>query len=63
MLDGWYCRSIASAAAAAEEEERLQEESKLKKEYKFLKRKFKDLIYVSVYLLLILLYLRQGFWF
>lgn len=46
MLDGWYCRSMANAAAAAEEEERIQEESKLKKEYKFLKRKFKHLIYV-----------------
>lgn len=47
MLDGWYCRSMANAAAAAEEEDRAQEESKLKKEYKFLKRKFKHLIYVS----------------
>lgn len=47
MLDGWYCRSMASAAVEAEEQERLQEESKLKKEYKFLKRKFKHLIYVS----------------
>lgn len=46
MLDGWYCRSMANAAAAAEEEERAQEESKLKKEYRFLKRKLKHLIYV-----------------
>ena len=47
MLDGWYCRSIASEAAAAEEEERAQEESKLKIEYKFLKGKLKNLLYVS----------------
>lgn len=45
MLDGWYCRSIADAAAAAEEEDRTQEESKLKKEYRILKRKFQYLIY------------------
>lgn len=47
MLDGWYCRSIANEAAAAEEEERAQEESKLKKQYKFLKGKLKHLLYVS----------------
>ncbi|CAH0547997.1 unnamed protein product [Brassicogethes aeneus] len=45
MLDGWYCRSLANEAAAAEEEERAQEESKFKKEYKFLKRKFQNLVY------------------
>ncbi|RZC42558.1 uncharacterized protein BDFB_005749 [Asbolus verrucosus] len=45
MLDGWYCRSMANAAALAEEEERSQEESKFKKEYKFLKRKFHNLVY------------------
>lgn len=45
MLDGWYCRSIANEAAAAEEEERAAEESKLKKQYKFLKGKFKHLLY------------------
>lgn len=45
MLDGWYCRSMASAAAAAEEEEHANEESKCKKQYKFLKRKFKNLLY------------------
>lgn len=45
MLDGWYCRSIANEAAAAEEEERAQEESKLKKQYKFLKGKLKHLLY------------------
>ncbi|GJQ68537.1 hypothetical protein Trydic_g17106 [Trypoxylus dichotomus] len=45
MLEGWYCRSIASEAAAAEEEERLQEESKLKTQYKFLKGKLKHLLY------------------
>lgn len=50
MLDGWYCRSIASEAAAAEEEERAQEESKLKIEYKFLKGKLKNLLYVSKYI-------------
>lgn len=48
MLDGWYCRSMASAAVEAEEQERVQEESKLKKEYRFLKRKFKHLIYVRL---------------
>jgi len=45
MLDGWYCRSMANAAAAAEEEEQANEESKCKKQYKFLKRKFKHLLY------------------
>lgn len=45
MLDGWYCRSIANEAAAAEEEERVAEESRLKKQYKFLKSKFKHLLY------------------
>ncbi|CAH1099166.1 unnamed protein product [Psylliodes chrysocephalus] len=45
MLEGWYCRSIADEAAAAEEEERVLEESKFKKEYKYLKRKFQHLIY------------------
>ncbi|KAL3285373.1 hypothetical protein HHI36_019480 [Cryptolaemus montrouzieri] len=45
MLEGWYCRSMASAAAAAEEEEKAQEESKFKKQYKFLKRKLQNLIY------------------
>ncbi|XP_060519321.1 uncharacterized protein LOC132697745 [Cylas formicarius] len=45
MLDGWYCRSIANEAAAAEEEEQALEESKFKKEYKYLKRKFQNLIY------------------
>ncbi|KAK4872475.1 hypothetical protein RN001_014504 [Aquatica leii] len=45
MLDGWYCRSMANEAAAAEEEEQANEESKCKKQYKFLKRKFKHLIY------------------
>ncbi|XP_063905627.1 uncharacterized protein LOC135124484 [Zophobas morio] len=45
MLDGWYCRSMANAAALAEEEERAQEESKFKKEYRFLKRKFHNLVY------------------
>ncbi|XP_045464584.1 uncharacterized protein LOC123673886 [Harmonia axyridis] len=45
MLDGWYCRSMASAAAAAEEEEKAQEESKFKSQYKFLKRKLQNLIY------------------
>ncbi|XP_030745470.1 uncharacterized protein LOC115874456 [Sitophilus oryzae] len=45
MLDGWYCRSIANEAAQAEEEEQALEESKFKKEYKFLKRKFQNLIY------------------
>ncbi|KRT80312.1 hypothetical protein AMK59_8212, partial [Oryctes borbonicus] len=45
MLEGWYCRSIANEAAAAEEEERLQEESKLKTQYKFLKGKLKHLLY------------------
>lgn len=57
MLEGWYCRSIADEAAAAEEEERVLEESKFKKEYKYLKRKFQHLIYVSInlkqYLLLL----------
>lgn len=48
MLDGWYCRSMASATVEAEEQERAQEESKLKKEYRFLKRKFKHLIYVRL---------------
>lgn len=47
MLEGWYCRSIANEAAAAEEEERLQEESKLKTQYKFLKGKLKHLLYVK----------------
>lgn len=47
MLEGWYCRSIANEAAAAEEEERMVEESKFKKEYKYLKRKFQNLVYVS----------------
>lgn len=46
MLDGWYCRSIANEAAQAEEEEQALEESKFKKEYKYLKRKFQNLIYV-----------------
>ncbi|KAG5875738.1 hypothetical protein JTB14_010726 [Gonioctena quinquepunctata] len=45
MLEGWYCRSIANEAAAAEEEERALEESKFKKEYKYLKRKFQNLVY------------------
>ncbi|KAB0795074.1 hypothetical protein PPYR_11913 [Photinus pyralis] len=45
MLDGWYCRSMANEAAAAEEEEQANEESKCKKQYKFLKRKFRHLIY------------------
>ncbi|VEN37460.1 unnamed protein product [Callosobruchus maculatus] len=45
MLEGWYCRSIANEAAAAEEEERALEESKFKKEYKFLKRKLQNLVY------------------
>ncbi|XP_044755252.1 uncharacterized protein LOC123314190 [Coccinella septempunctata] len=45
MLDGWYCRSMASAAAAAEEAEKAQEESKFKSQYKFLKRKLQNLIY------------------
>ncbi|CAG9855744.1 unnamed protein product [Phyllotreta striolata] len=45
MLEGWYCRSIADETAAAEEEERALEESKFKKEYKYLKRKFQNLIY------------------
>ncbi|XP_023021697.2 uncharacterized protein isoform X1 [Leptinotarsa decemlineata] len=45
MLEGWYCRSIANEAAAAEEEERAVEESKFKKEYKYLKRKFQNLVY------------------
>ncbi|KAI4470619.1 hypothetical protein MML48_1g02520 [Holotrichia oblita] len=45
MLEGWYCRSIANEAAAAEEEERLQEESKLRTQYKFLKGKLKHLLY------------------
>ncbi|CAH1179436.1 unnamed protein product [Phaedon cochleariae] len=45
MLEGWYCRSIANEAAAAEEEERVMEESKFKKEYKYLKRKFQNLVY------------------
>ncbi|KAF5278069.1 hypothetical protein FQA39_LY18395 [Lamprigera yunnana] len=45
MLEGWYCRSIASEAAAAEEEEQLNEESKCREQYKSLKRKFKHLIY------------------
>jgi len=45
MLDGWYCRSIANEAAQAEEEEQALEESKFKKEYKYLKRKFQNLIY------------------
>lgn len=53
MLDGWYCRSMANAAAIAEEEERSQEESKFKKEYKFLKRKFHNLIYVIDYIIVI----------
>lgn len=56
MLDGWYCRSIANEAAQAEEEERAQEESRLKKQYKFLKGKFKHLLYVSnwfIYYLLV----------
>lgn len=48
MLDGWYCRSIANEAAQAEEEERVQEESRIKKQYKFLKGKIKHLIYVSL---------------
>lgn len=46
MLEGWYCRSLANEAAAAEEEERMVEESKFKKEYKYLKRKFQNLVYV-----------------
>lgn len=37
---------MASAAAAAEEEEKAQEESKFKSQYKFLKRKLQNLIYV-----------------
>ncbi|XP_072397741.1 uncharacterized protein [Diabrotica undecimpunctata] len=45
MLEGWYCRSIADEAAAAEEEERILEESKFKKEYKYLKRKFQNLVF------------------
>ncbi|XP_019871375.1 uncharacterized protein LOC109599786 [Aethina tumida] len=45
MLEGWYCRSLANEAMAAEEEERAQEESKFKKEYKYLKRKFQNLVY------------------
>ncbi|XP_018567281.1 uncharacterized protein LOC108907925 [Anoplophora glabripennis] len=45
MLEGWYCRSLANEAAAAEEEERALEESKFKKEYKYLKRKFQNLVY------------------
>lgn len=45
MLDGWYSRSIANEAAQAEEEEQALEESKFKKEYKYLKRKFQNLIY------------------
>ncbi|XP_056648587.1 INO80 complex subunit E isoform X2 [Diorhabda carinulata] len=45
MLEGWYSRSIADEAAAAEEEERVLEESKFKKEYKYLKRKFQNLIF------------------
>lgn len=48
MLEGWYCRSIANEAAQAEEEERVQEESRLKKQYKFLKGKFKHLLYVRL---------------
>lgn len=47
MLEGWYCRSLANEAAAAEEEERMVEESKFKKEYKYLKRKFQNLVYVG----------------
>lgn len=54
MLEGWYCRSIANEAAAAEEEERMVEESKFKKEYKYLKRKFQNLVYVSKKNLIIL---------
>lgn len=46
MLDGWYCRSIANEAAAAEEEKSAIEESKYKKEYKYLKRKFQNLVFV-----------------
>lgn len=49
MLEGWYCRSLANEAMAAEEEERAQEESKFKKEYKYLKRKFQNLVYVSIH--------------
>ncbi|XP_017783577.1 PREDICTED: uncharacterized protein LOC108567549 [Nicrophorus vespilloides] len=45
MLDGWYCRSLANEQAAAEEQERVLEESKLKKQYKFLKGKLKHLLY------------------
>lgn len=48
MLDGWYCRSIANEQAAAEEQERILEENKLKKQYKFLKTKLKHLLYVSL---------------
>lgn len=47
MLEGWYCRSLANEAAAAQEEERMVEESKFKKEYKYLKRKLQNLVYVS----------------
>lgn len=52
MLEGWYCRSLANEAAAAEEEERMVEESKFKKEYKYLKRKFQNLVYVSKFKIL-----------
>jgi len=45
MLDGWYCRSIANEQAAAEEQERVLEETKIKKQYKFLKCKLKHLLY------------------
>lgn len=48
MLEGWYCRSLANEAAAAAEEERMVEESKFKKEYKYLKRKFQNLLYVNI---------------
>ncbi|XP_066260278.1 INO80 complex subunit E-like isoform X1 [Euwallacea similis] len=45
MLDGWYCRTMASEAAQAEEEEQALEESKFKKEYKALKTRFQFLVY------------------
>lgn len=48
MLEGWYCRSIANETTAVQEERRQIEESKFKKEYKYLKRKFQNLVFVSI---------------
>lgn len=55
MLDGWYCRSMASAnideESAEDEESQDEEVINYKEQYRQLKRKLKYLIYVSLSIL------------